>query len=487
MGFRVQPRGIMISKSEPFEEDTLNRKEHAEVLTTLALNIEGPCVLAVDARWGMGKTTFLRMWAQHLRNEKLAVVEFNAWETDFADDPFLALSEELHEELQKHKGLDGERVEAVKKAARDVFMTGGRVLLKNTISAMLSPVAGEAIDAVFERILDDRTSQYGCAKKAIGDFREALEKAAVALSERGDAGAGPLVVLIDELDRCRPSYALELLEVAKHLFSVDRVVFVLALNRDQLVHSVGALYGTDFDAMGYLRRFIDIDVRLPDSDRKAFIDNCLTGIRKRQENANTQRDDPRKVQGTAADWLHKFFGANEVDLRTVEQALHRLGLMLATLPPGYDAIIGVSALALILRTIDPGLYRRFVSGDASDKDVAEALFSRTGEDYRNSNDGMFLEVEIIVAGNEEELLKMRIESVPSALLREYYPVAERFRTSRDALARPTSEKEKRALWIVGEIDRAIGKRSHHGGGLWFRQSVERLELFSEDLLGGQRF
>ena len=89
-------------------------------------------------------------------------------------------------------------------------------------------------------------------------------------------GQHPLVVVIDELDRCRPSYAVELLKAAKHLFAVDGVVFVLALNRSELSHSIGALYGGKFDATGYLRRFIDVDFRLPDPDRAAFIDRRWT-------------------------------------------------------------------------------------------------------------------------------------------------------------------------------------------------------------------
>ena len=76
--------------------------------------------------------------------------------------------------------------------------------------------------------------------------------------------------MIDELDRCRPPYAVELLEVAKHLFSVDYIVFVLAVNRPELAHSIRDLYGSGFDAAGYLRRFFDIDFRLPDPEREAI-------------------------------------------------------------------------------------------------------------------------------------------------------------------------------------------------------------------------
>ena len=70
MGIRIRPREIDITEEEPFRNDLLDRKESVEVLTHLIESIEGPCVLAVDAAWGTGKTTFLAMWAHHLRKIK---------------------------------------------------------------------------------------------------------------------------------------------------------------------------------------------------------------------------------------------------------------------------------------------------------------------------------------------------------------------------------------------------------------------------------
>ena len=87
MGIRIQPREIDVPENDPFKNDLLGRKESVEVLTHLVGSLEGPCVLAVDAAWGNGKTTFLRIWAQYLRNRGFPVVEFNAWETDFSGTP----------------------------------------------------------------------------------------------------------------------------------------------------------------------------------------------------------------------------------------------------------------------------------------------------------------------------------------------------------------------------------------------------------------
>ena len=85
-------------------------------------NLEGPCVLAVDAAWGFGKTTFLRMRSQHLRNQRMPAVAFNAWETDFSEDPFLTLSTELTEGLQSDdRKVPGDTVKKLKDASKEVL------------------------------------------------------------------------------------------------------------------------------------------------------------------------------------------------------------------------------------------------------------------------------------------------------------------------------------------------------------------------------
>ena len=183
----------------------------------------------------------------------------------------------------------------------------------------------------------------------------------------------PLVVVIDELDRCRPSYAVELLETAKHLFTVDHVVFVLALNRLELAHSICAVYGSGFDADGYLRRFFDVYFPLPDSKREPFIEATLlnTGIKDYFQS----RSEDRSYE-IVRDWLVDFFDAFDVSLRSIAQAIHHLGLVLASLRQDSQSLPVAATLALILRTIDLDRYRRFTRGELEDRELVEFLFNR---------------------------------------------------------------------------------------------------------------
>ena len=477
MGFRVQPIPVEVKPGQPFEHDHLGREETAEVLSNLIGSIEGPCVLAIDARWGMGKTTFLRMWEMALKERGFRVVMFNAWETDFANEPFLALSEELRGTLEEHSGDDNQdAIAKLKTTAHKVLQTAGPAVVRTLVSHVLGAEGGKIATDTLAALTDKSMSQYGEAKEAIKEFREALGEAAVTLTEGSEKGV-PLVVIIDELDRCRPSYAVELLEVLKHLYSVDGVVFVLALNREELAHSVCALYGTEFDATGYLRRFIDIDVRLPDAEREALIDTHLAALQSQIESIHANEAEARRIHGIARNWLVRFFGNSSVDLRTLEQALHRLGLMLAMLRGAYDALIKTASFVLILRTLEPDLYYRFLRGSATDEDIADALFGYTEPGYRASSEGQNLETEIIMAAVEDGLAHARNGApAESRLFGRYRELVDGF----DPQARMTPEQQH-AVTIMRWLHAEDEDRRLRGGPKRFRDTVVRLEMLSGNL------
>ena len=370
MGIRIQPREIEVPEYDPFRNDLLDRNEPVEVLTHLVGSLEGPCVLAVDAAWGNGKTTFLNIWAQYLRNQGFPIVKFNAWETDFSGDPFVALSKELMEGLKEY--TNESMAQKIEDGAKEVLQWTVPTLLR--FGAAIIPLTGSEIGQVLGSYAKERLVAYRQAKESVPEFRHALHDMAVAVSK--SKGGRPLIVMIDELDRCRPSYAVELLEVAKHLFAVDHIVFVLAVNRSELAHSIKALYGDGFDAQGYLRRFFDVDFVLPAPDRKTFINKMLASIQiddyfKRTKDQATYYD-ARSVRTL----LQGFFQAPDLSLRRIAQAIHRLGLVLASLRSDQQSFALAAVVCLILRTIDPDLYHRFVRREVSDLEVVDKVFAR---------------------------------------------------------------------------------------------------------------
>ena len=350
----IRPSAFEFDESDPFLNDTLERKGQIESLTRLIGNIEGPCVLAVDGAWGSGKTTFLTMWAQYLRKNRFRVAEFNAWETDFSNDPLMALYAALKEDSANLSTPDF-------KAA----LQAGAVVVSKLASAIpgipdLADVYAAAKDQT-ETSVEVRLSRHRDAEEAIKEFKEALGRAT--------RDGPPLVVCVDELDRCRPDYAIRFLEATKHIFHVDKVVFVLAVNLSELAKSVNALYGSNFNGETYLRRFVDYSIYLPEADRSRFFDDLLQSVGL-SDRANSGTD--------IRHFLEIFvLGAPHMSLRDIEQAIHHLGIVLNAIPrepsPYRVPTEMIATTLMVVRMVAPDIYRKFTRDEVSDLQVLKGL------------------------------------------------------------------------------------------------------------------
>ena len=474
---RIQPSEIKVPEDNPFKNDLLGRQEQAEILTHLLGSLEGPCVLAVDAMWGNGKTTFLGMWAQHLRNQKFPVVKFNAWETDHAGDPFVALSSELADGLHKYTDDPlATKIADMKKGATEVLRRAVPGLIRVAtagildVSALMEKEAGQFLASYAEA----RMSEYQGAQQSVKAFKDALQNMAKTLSESHQDR--PLVVMIDELDRCRPSYAVELLEVAKHLFAVNNIVFVLAVNRPELAHAIRALYGSGFDAEGYLGRFFDVDFVLPPPERNAFIEDRLSAIQIDKYFERTRDQYARGELQDARSLLLGFFGTPDLSLRQIAQAIHRLGLVLASLQSNQWAFATTAVVALILRTINAGLYHRFVRGEISDLEVVDTVFVRPeAKALRQTREGRWFEATIIAADQERDLISL-MQSAPSTPLLDHYQRHAESPSQDD----PDRQHAAEVIGIVESFKKASYPVQRRGIG--FKESVRRLEI----VLGGSQ-
>ena len=492
MGIRIQPREIDFPELhkfgpdhegpdlDPFQGDLLDRKEKIEVLSRLVGNIEGPCAMAVDAAWGAGKTTFLKMWARHLRQQGFPVVEFNAWETDFTGDPFVALSSEITGGLTEWNAPTvADKIKETKETARKVlrWVAPGAIRLASGFIPVVGNEFGKAAGDFAEELFTD----YPEARQSITDFKADLAELANELWE--NSGTKPLVVFIDELDRCRPSYAIELLETGKHIFSVDHVVFVLAVNRMELAKSVKVLYGDKFDAGGYLKRFFDIDFLLPAPDRDQFIDGLFDTVGIKQYLTRTNDRLTQNVGGEALEIIRRFFGRDEseLSLRTIGQSIHRFGLIVSSLSDDEKGYVRTLAVLTVMATISPSLYLGFVSGELTDKEVAEALFHDHGpEGFRETPAGITVESTIIAArANRRDFSNRLPEDLESRapLLFHYRGIADR--------PAPTDRAESATWSHAYEVCKLASDflpgSLQRDELLGFGQSVQRFELLSPDL------
>ena len=373
----LRPVEVEVPEDEPFKNCQLGLQRQGEVLEQFLSTLDEPYVLAIDSPWGSGKSTFIRMLRQQLKNNGFNTIHFNAWESDFCEEPFVGMVSEVTSALSKLPGNQlSPKTEKIKAAGKQVLKrlipvgakiaTMGALDLDKELESVERAMAGAS-----EKIAEDMMDSYGESKSDIKCFRETLEQFVEGLGK-------PLIFFVDELDRCRPSFAVELLERAKHLFSVNGVVFLLAVDKTQLGHSIQGLYGPSFDAAGYLRRFIDMDYHLHPKAHNRFYDSAIESSGVKGELSRLGDYSTARRTGMHS-LLESVFSGLNLSLREQIQLLSRAAVVLKTIPSGEAVFDYELSLMLVLRDRRPELFRRYSSGGESVEDVIEFFCSIPGD------------------------------------------------------------------------------------------------------------
>lgn len=256
---------IEIPEDNPFKNDKFNRKTCADIFINLIkMYYHTGCVIALNGEWGSGKTTFVKMVQQELKNREAHPLYFNAWKNDYVSDPLIALLSELKEVCPDSSKWDKFIANVGK-----ISLATGKAVLNGTIRN-ISGVSADALLAGTDemgKILENNINEFAEQKKTFQDFRKSLQEY---IADNSSEEA-PVVFFIDELDRCSPKFAVLVLERIKHLFDIPNIVFILSVNKKQLGYAVQGYYGSaNIDADNYLRRFIDIEYTLPQPDINVF-------------------------------------------------------------------------------------------------------------------------------------------------------------------------------------------------------------------------
>lgn len=259
----------MSESSNIWGDDMMDRKPSSEFLTSYLLANDHVHVLNVNSPWGAGKSFFLKRWAESLR-ERHVCVSFNAWETDYSTEPLVALVTCIEQQTADPLQLDAT------KAGKTLIAASSTLIKKATpliLKGLVRKVSGVELDEIFGEggeeaatsIVESLIKEQAETAKNVEDFKsEVLKRLAAAAENQGKSA--PAFIFIDELDRCRPTYAIELLERVKHFFELADCRFIIASDSEQLAHSIRAVYGQGFSSEKYLNRFFDAEFRLDNTD-----------------------------------------------------------------------------------------------------------------------------------------------------------------------------------------------------------------------------
>ncbi|WP_151749996.1 KAP family P-loop NTPase fold protein [Acinetobacter seifertii] len=273
-----------------WEGDLWGRKYLGERLTNYVDRLQCGAVLTLDARWGEGKTWFVKHWQKHLEHTDHNVIYLDAFANDYLDDPFLVITSEITNILSKDQKTKKNVENLIKLSASigtallpslpKVALTIGLHLIgAGFLGGLLQQgyenakdevesLTEEASDRIKESI-QEKIAGHEAEKKTLNDFKKYLTETVSKLDK-------PLVFIIDELDRCRPDFAIRLIERIKHFFDTPKIVFVLVMNKTQLLQSIKTFYGYDSEIQDdYLEKFVDFTIQFPSNIADYYYENII--------------------------------------------------------------------------------------------------------------------------------------------------------------------------------------------------------------------
>ncbi|WP_310737090.1 MULTISPECIES: P-loop NTPase fold protein [unclassified Pseudoalteromonas] len=379
---------------EYFSADKLDRARYATFLTRLLIQ-EGfdenrpqeeqkrNYVLNLNAEWGAGKTYFLKRWSQELKN--FPVVYIDAWQQDYSDDPFLTVIAGIIKQLSAQANF----AITIPNKAASIFKAVAPAIAQGLTKKITGIDLNELNTLLFSDDEGGETENVESSKQNSSAFSPAVKALAQNLIKEHEAKSKsievikskladwvskfeqqegkelPIFVFIDELDRCRPSYAVEMLETIKHIFDVKGIVFVVATDTEQLQHTIKSVYGEGFDAKVYLGRFFNSRYSLKrpalsdflnvHADRTKFDPEYL-------KSRNIQILPQTEKAETAFANISVVLDAFQVSARAAIQITERITAIIANLPSGKKVDILVLATLFCIYEKDHPLYEEIISG-----------------------------------------------------------------------------------------------------------------------------
>lgn len=375
-----------MSEQEALTFETRDEFNRVGIATNLIKLLTSPIDISpmvIDGDWGTGKTEFGQKLIHKFKaaHQNYQLVYVDAFQADHANDPLMTILAEVAALIPEGEKKEGFFQKAIPVARYGLQTAGkalvGHVLKENAddiadgLEKHLQDAANKAIDASVMAVLKDHEK----AKQNL----KALQSTLAELAK--DA---PIVIFIDELDRCRPDFAVQMLEVIKHTFDVENVKFVLVTNTKQLRAAINHSYGQHVDAQRYLDKFLKFSARLPNvvPGRSGFGEDRLPVSVAHFANLVSGSEVLRQTDLGGASWapfrfVLKLIKVNQLSLREVETLARQLEIY-QVISEHLDAgttfgHVAISILGVFLSCFRPDLYDE-IQSDRVDAEAIAALF-----------------------------------------------------------------------------------------------------------------
>lgn len=390
-----------LDPEDPWANDKLERRGVADYLTPVIASTEQPFVISLNSPYGTGKTYFIECWREDLKRQGFHSVYFNAWKTDFSQDALFAFISALKRQFKEvtdetikkristqFSGLTKKASGLARSRVIPLVLKGlaQKALGEETVEELIEAVgtSEEDIASLVETLAEEGLRAQEVAEDSLAAFKDYLAKIVFEHTEaETERQKKKIIIFVDELDRCRPVYAVQVLECIKHLFSVDGLLFVLAVDDRQLQNAVASVYGPKIDGDEYLRKFIDWRYTLPRPSARAF----ARYLCERFQLSETGRFDGQgdfRALGALAEGFGIFAEGLGLSLRQQEQCFTQINLAVRSLGEQQVPYANVLGVLVVIRTVHAEEYYACCRGEL-DVDVLLNLLepSVKGCDFGN--------------------------------------------------------------------------------------------------------
>ena len=364
--------------------DEFRRAQIADKVIRLLTSEIDVSPMVIDGAWGTGKTEFTHKLINRLKDQmpEHRAVYIDAFRADHADDPLMTILAEVatlipEKEVQSFfdKAIPVIRygIKATLKAGVSHLLRQNADDITGDLEKDLEQAANDAIDASVRTMLKDHER----AEQSLTALQILLENIAI---------DHPIVIFIDELDRCRPDYAVNVLEVIKHTFDVKGVSFVLITNISQLRAAINHQYGAVVDSQRYLDKFLKFRFELPNFVKygeysKNFISEDYFNVLIDASNLLSSSNISRKSSGPLNNYCADIVRRNDLSLREINTFVRHLEIYAElkgrNIFDWHYAFEAISILAIFINCFRPDIAARIYSGVHSGQDVASIFGFRS--------------------------------------------------------------------------------------------------------------
>lgn len=370
-------------------KDIFKRAELGRGLTNLLSLADDPLVIAVDGQWGSGKTVFLKMWSGELRKLGFPVIYFDAFAHDYFEDAFLAIAGEIVALADEKSAVSDGKLKTFKSVAVKTGKILARATLKIGIRAgtfgagkaedfegLADAVADDAA-SLFDEHIGEMITKQKQHKSTLAAFKDSLSSlpkllAPISEEERSAIAAKPLIFIIDELDRCRPDFALQILERMKHFFAVPNVHFVLGTNLKQLSNSIATCYGPNIDADLYLQKFVHLVFHLQDKREHHSTATIETYVNYLEKLHNFSSPDQQFTSQCATE-LKRIATETNLTLRTIQRVFSIIAIATASTPHNHWRNPAIITGLAVIKVVKSTLFERAKLGLLRFSEVSSVL------------------------------------------------------------------------------------------------------------------